>query len=233
MSDLIAYKSNALVEASYKLTLQEQRCLLLCIGRLKSGSDAESTELQKTMTVTAEEYFDSFPDMGRKNAEVQLQEAIDRLWDRSIILKDDEKREEFRWIQYRAQYAKGEGKAQITFSDAVMPYLTQLKGQFTRVVIKNISNLSRSYSIRIYELLQQFRSTGERIIALDDFRSMLDIEHKYQTYKSLNQQLLRPCVDELNQKSDLAVTLETIKKGRTVVALHFRFKEDKQIKMTI
>ena len=25
MSDLIAYKSNALVEASYKLTLQEQR----------------------------------------------------------------------------------------------------------------------------------------------------------------------------------------------------------------
>ncbi|MDT9066588.1 initiator RepB protein, partial [Escherichia coli] len=26
---------------------------------------------------------------------------------------------------------------------------------------------------------------------------------------------------------------ETIKKGRTVVALHFRFKEDKQIKMTI
>ncbi|MCV5390418.1 replication initiation protein, partial [Escherichia coli] len=87
-----------------------------------------------------------------------------------------EKREEFRWIQYRAQYARGEGKAQITFSDAVMPYLTQLKGQFTRVVIKNISNLSRSYSIRIYEILQQFRSTGERIIALDDFKSSLMLD---------------------------------------------------------
>ncbi len=73
MSDLIAYKSNALVEASYKLTLQEQRFLLLCISRLKSGADAE---LQKTMTITAAEYFDSFPDMGRKNAEVQLQEAM-------------------------------------------------------------------------------------------------------------------------------------------------------------
>jgi plasmid replication initiation protein len=112
---LIAYKSNALVEASYKLTLQEQRFLLLCISRLNSGTDVASPELQKTMTITAAEYFDSFPDMGRKNAEVQLQEAIDRLWDRSIILKDDEKREEFRWIQYRAQYARGEGKAQITF----------------------------------------------------------------------------------------------------------------------
>ncbi|EDI0449421.1 replication initiation protein, partial [Salmonella enterica subsp. enterica serovar Newport] len=190
---LIAYKSNALVEASYKLTLQEQRFLLLCISRLNSGTDVASPELQKTMTITAAEYFDSFPDMGRKNAEVQLQEAIDRLWDRSIILKDDEKREEFRWIQYRAQYARGEGKAQITFSDAVMPYLTQLKGQFTRVVIKNISNLSRSYSIRIYEILQQFRSTGERIIALDDFKSSLMLDGKYKDFKTLNRDLIKPC----------------------------------------
>ncbi|MFY7258655.1 replication initiation protein, partial [Enterobacter cloacae complex sp. LZL005] len=35
MSDLVAYKSNALIEASYKLTLQEQRFLLVCISRLK------------------------------------------------------------------------------------------------------------------------------------------------------------------------------------------------------
>ncbi len=57
------------------------------------------------MTITAA-IFDSFPDMGRKNAEVQLREAIDRLWDRSIILKNDEKREEFPLDQYRAQYVK-------------------------------------------------------------------------------------------------------------------------------
>ncbi|WP_146672543.1 replication initiation protein, partial [Escherichia coli] len=95
------------------------------------------------------------------------------------------------------------------------------------------SGLSSSYSIRIYELLQQFRSTGERIIALNDFRSMLGIENKYKQFRDLNKILIKPCVDELNKKSDLAVTVETIKKGRTVVALHFRFKEDKQIKMTI
>ncbi|MCZ5895827.1 replication initiation protein, partial [Escherichia coli] len=46
--------------------------------------------------------------------------------------------------------------------------MSQLSEVSSRVVIKNISRLSRSYSIRIYELLQQFRSTGERIIALDD-----------------------------------------------------------------
>ncbi|MCI4509696.1 replication initiation protein, partial [Escherichia coli] len=78
---------------------------------------------------------------------------------------------------------KGEANARITFSEAVMPYLTQLKGHFTRVVIKNISGLSSSYSIRIYVFLQQFRSTGERIIALNDFRSMLGIENKYKQFR--------------------------------------------------
>ncbi|HAC9859022.1 replication initiation protein, partial [Escherichia coli] len=77
------------------------------------------------------------------------------------------------------------------------------------------------------------RSTGERIIALDDFKSSLMLDGKYKDFKTLNRDLIKPCVDELNKKSDLAVTVETIKKGRTVVALHFRFKEDKQIKMTI
>jgi plasmid replication initiation protein len=114
-----------------------------------------------------------------------------------------------------------------------MPYLTQLKGQFTYVVVKNVSRLSSAYSIRIYELIQQFRKTGDRTIALDDFRSMLLIEDKYLQYKDLNKLLLKPCIQELNEKSDLSVTVEPIKQSRKVVALRFRFKEDKQIKLNV
>ena len=233
MSDLIAYKSNALIEASYRLTLQEQRFLLVCISRIKSSVDAPSPELQKTMTITATDFHNAFPDMGRQHAEAKLKEAIDRLWDRSVIIRDDSKREEFRWVQRRAQYLTGEAKVEVTFSDAIMPYLTQLKGQFTKVVVKNVSSLSSTYSIRIYELLQQFRSTGDRTIAIDDFRSMLAVEEKYQQFKDLNKMIIKPAVAELNEKSDLAVTVETVKQGRKVIALRFRFKDDKQIKMAL
>lgn len=235
MSDLIAYKANTLVEASYKLTLQEQRFLLVCISRLKSGDNAPPPEEQKTITVTATEFYESFPDMGRQNAEKQLQEAIDRLWDRHIIIwnNDNSKREKFRWVQYQAEYSKGEAVVEITFSDAIMPYLTQLKGQFTRIFLKEVSRLSSVYSIRIYELLQQFRSTGERVISLDDFRSTLELEGKYIDFKILNRDLIKPSIAELNSKSDLDVTVENIKKGRNVVALRFKFKEDKQIRMKI
>jgi len=229
MTNLIAYKSNALIEASYKLTLQEQRFLLVCIGKFNPKEDSP----KKTLTITAAEFYECFPDMGRQHAEAKLKEAIDRLWDRSIIIRDDEVREEFRWIQFRAQYLTGEAKATITFSDAIMPYLTQLKGQFTRVIVKNVSRLASAYSIRIYEMLQQFRATGDRMIMLDDFRSMLGLDDKYSQFKDLNKQLLKPAIDELNEKSDLTVMVETVKQGRKVVALHFRFKEDRQIKIPI
>ncbi|WP_454770848.1 hypothetical protein [Escherichia coli] len=56
---------------------------------------------------------------------------------------------------------------------------------------------------------------------------MLAVEDKYQQFKDLNKMIIKPAIAELNEKSDLVVTVETIKKGRTVVALHFRFKENK------
>jgi plasmid replication initiation protein len=233
MSKLIAYKSNALIEASYKLTLQEQRFLLACIGRLDSRPEGPPADTQKTMTITAAEFYSLFPDMGRKHAERELKKAIDRLWDRSIIIKNNEKREEFRWVQYRAEYFKGEGKVEITFSDAIMPYLTQLQGQFTKVVVKNVSSLASAHSIRLYELLQQYMEVKSRLIPLDEFRIMMGLDGKYPTFKSLNQLLLKPAIEELNAKSDITVTVDAVKQGRKVVALHFHFKEDKQIKMAL
>lgn len=229
MTDLIAYKSNKLVEASYKLTLQEQRLLLVVIGKI----DPRDNTPKKTLTITASEFYQSFPSMGRQNAEAFLKEAIDRLWDRSIIIRDEEVREEFRWVQHRAQYITGEAKATITFSDAIMPYLTQLKGQFTRVVVKNVSRLSSAYSIRLYELLQQFRSTGDRMITVEDFRSMLGLQDKYSLFKDLNKCVLKPAIKELNEKSNLSVTVDPVKQGRTVIALHFQFKENKQINLNL
>jgi plasmid replication initiation protein len=205
MSKLIAYKSNALIEASYKLTLQEQRFLLACIGRLDSRPEAPPADTQKTMTITAAEFYSLFPDMGRKHAERELKKAIDRLWDRSIIIKNNEKREEFRWVQYRAEYFKGEGKVEITFSDAIMPYLTQLQGQFTKVIVKNVSSLASAHSIRLYELLQQYMEVKSRLIPLDEFRIMMGLDGKYPTFKSLNQLLLKPAIEELNAKSDITV----------------------------
>lgn len=229
MCNLVAYKSNALIEASYKLTLQEQRLLLMCIGKLNPKDDKP----QKTFDLTAEEFYLAFPDINRSNAERRLQEAIDRLWDRTISIHWKDEKREIRWIQEKAKYRTGEGRVQIVFADSIMPYLTQLTQQFTAIAVKNVSALKSTYSIRIYELLMQFKKTGDRIINIDDFRSILSVEDKYNEFKILKRSVITPSIKELNEKSDLIVSLDLIKKGREVVALHFKFREDKQIKINL
>ncbi|WP_080985108.1 replication initiation protein [Photorhabdus sp. RM126S] len=51
--------------------------------------------------------------------------------------------------------------------------------------------------------------------------------------KDLNKLLLKPAIKELNQKSNLIVFVNTVKNSRNVIALHFNFKEDSQIKKVI
>ncbi|WP_338149466.1 replication initiation protein [Xenorhabdus bovienii] len=68
---------------------------------------------------------------------------------------------------------------------------------------------------------------------VEDFRSMLGLEDKYLKFSELNKFVIKPAIKELNEKSNLTVNVDMIKKGRTIVSLHFQFKENKQIKIIL
>ena len=79
----------------------------------------------------------------------------------------------------------------------------------------------------------KFNATGERVIYLSDFKSALGISDKYSHFKDLNKWVIKPAIKELNQRTDLVIKFETIKKGRSVAALSFEFKKSAQLKMDI
>lgn len=225
MKEVVAYKSNSLIEASYRLSLQEQRLLLVCIGKL----NPLDINPNKIFQITSQEFFNAFPDMGKENAERRLQEACDKLAERWIYIHWQNKEEKIRWVQGQVKYFTGEAKIELIFSDLIMPYLTQLKNKFTGISIKNVSSLKRTYSIRLYELLIQYKEIGHRTITIENFRIMLNIEDKYDLFKDLDKYVLKPAIKELNEKSNLTVQLKKIKNGRNISALSFSFKENKSI----
>ena len=69
----------------------------------------------------------------------------------------------------------------LIFAPIVIPLITRLEERFTQYEMKQISELSTGYAIRLYELLICWRTTGKTpIIELADFRqkwvfSMLNI----------------------------------------------------------
>lgn len=223
MNNLSVSKSNCLIDASYQLNVQAQKLVLACLGKVDSRGD-----IPKEMTLTAQEYSAL---MGIPNARRDLYRAADSLFDAVIILKDEHEEVKFRWIQKGVKKFKGDGAITITWTDEVLKYISSLQSRFTTYKLRHIAELQSSHSIRLYELLMRFNSTGERRIYVDDFKSALGISDKYQQFKELNKFVIKAAVKELNDRSDLIISYKTMKKGRNVTALEFTFKQNQQLKM--
>jgi len=215
-------KANYLVEASYSLTLQEQRLILACLSKIDPRS-----EPKKEITLQASEYSELM-NIDIKNAHRELQKASQKLYERSIVVKDPDKIEEFRWIQKKIHHQKGEGKIKLFWSDDVLVYIGQLKRRFTTYRLTDVANLSTSYAIRLYELLMQFNSTRQRSISVEDFRSLFHLDNKYPLFRDLNKRVIKPAVKEINASSNLEVFYSTRKQGKNIVELYFDFQEKKQ-----
>jgi len=215
-------KANYLVEASYSLTLQEQRLILACLSKINSKES-----ISKEVSLTASEYSDMML-IDIKNAHRELKKAADKLYLRSLIVSDPEKTEEFRWIQKKIVYQKGEARIKLYWSDDVLRYISQLKRRFTTYRLADVARLNTSYAIRLYELLMQFNSTKQRSITIEDFRSYLQLTDKYPLFRDLNKWVIKPSVKEINKFSNIDVSCFAEKKGRSVAKLYFDFSEKKQ-----
>jgi plasmid replication initiation protein len=225
LNNLSVTKSNALIDASYKLNVQAQKLVLACLAKVDPRR-----EIPKEMTMTALEFSEL---MGVPNAHRELYLAVDSLFESSMKIRDGNDDIEVRWIQKKSRKIKGSGSITIIWSDDVLKYISSLQSRFTSYKLRHIAELQSSHSIRLYELLMKFNSTGERVIYLNDFKSALGISDKYPLFKILNRDVIKPSIDELNQRSDLTIKYETIKKGRSVAALSFEFKQSKQMKLDV
>jgi plasmid replication initiation protein len=215
---LVVTKHNHLIEASYKLTLEEQRLILACIAKIDSR---ENGNIPSSITITAKEYGELFG-IQLKHAYQQLREATDNLYERDIKIRDAKTRKRRRWVQ-AADYNDSQGSVSLSFSDYVKPYIGQLNGLFKSYQLQNVCSLKSIYSIRLYELLNQWRETGNRYVRLDDFKNMLQISDKYERYADLRKCVIEPAIKELNQKTDFCVSFKPEKQGKKIVRLTFNF----------
>jgi plasmid replication initiation protein len=219
MSKNIVVKSNYLIEASYSLTLPEQRLILACLSKIDSRR-----KIDKEVTITVQDYANIMSSDINHSYE-ELKKAVNRLYDRSIIVSDPEQTTEIRWIQSKAIYHKGDAKVSFMWSELVLRYISQLSDRFTSYKISNIAKFTSVYSIRIYELLLQFKQTNQRIIEIEELKKWLQIEEKYEKFKEFNRKVLQKSIKEIKEKSSLDVEVSLLRKGRCVYAIQFYFAD--------
>lgn len=219
---LVVTQSNNIVNAAYKLSLDEQRVMLLILSKIES-KDTDYTH-KSEFTITAKEFVETFG-TDKKSSYSQLAEVGDHLMERKLTLPIDGKRHYIRtqWVS-DVEYNKGQGSITINLARKMIPLLTQLKSNFTTYHLAHTAKFKSSYSHRIYQLLLQWKSVGKVKVDLEGFKQRLMLPPMYDQYKFLKLKILIPCLKEINKHSDLVVELNEIKKGRKVTALEFAFR---------
>ncbi len=221
-SELTISKANSFVQASYSMTLDEMRVLALTLGVF----DPENPT-KRDFEFTVSEFCQHFPDVNPDIAYTQVQNAIRKISRRWMTLRDDEYvLDEVVFVTDRT-YFKKEGRFRIMFHERLMPYISELHGNYTKYQLVQIGAFTSTHSIRLYELCSQYRKTGWRQTSLDDLKDWLQVTGKYDLYANFRKWVLEPAISEINAKSDLLVDVEPIKRGRTIVALKFTIKSKK------
>jgi plasmid replication initiation protein len=222
----VVLKSNRLIEASYRLSLNEQRIILYAICQCREEDLAFTPDTP--VTITADAFAKQFPQADKTNIYRQLKDAMDALYDRSVTINDVDpatghaRVTKTRWIS-TASYIDGAGHVQIIFSPKVIPYISRVEKEFTSYQLERVGHMTSFHAIRIYELLSQYRDIRTRQLSLVELRNYLQIEpHEYKLTSNFTRKVIDISVEQINTHSDLVVKYESKKTGRAIT--HFLFK---------
>jgi len=219
------YKSNALIEASYRLTPAEQRIMLVCIAQVRRDQPITDEVLYD---VTVANYA-ALVGTDSHSTYKELADAALRLKRREVWITErpngkgsHEETLVTGWVQ-SIRYRKNEGRVQLRFTKDMLPYLTQLTEQFTRYALSDVAKLTSSHAIRLYELLCQWKGVGQREVEIDWLRDAFQLGNKYPAIKDFKRRVIDPAVTQINEHSPLWVQWDQRKTGRRVSHLVFTF----------
>ena len=227
MKNGLVVKDNALMNASYNLEVTEQRLILLAIINARETGAGITSDSK--LEIHASDYSKQF-NVTKEAAYKALKSAVNNLFERQFSFQEETKKGigtvRSRWVS-RIKYIDDSATLEITFAPDVVPLITRLEQHFTSYQIIQVAQLTGKYAIRLYELLIAWREVGKvPQIELSDFRERLGVEvDEYKAMNHFKSRVLEPSIKQINEHTDITVSYEQHKKGRTITGFSFRFKQ--------
>ncbi|MBF7686250.1 replication initiation protein [Acinetobacter sp. B10A] len=228
MAELVV-KDNALIQASYTLDIVEQRLILLAIAEAReTGHGITENSL---LEVHASSYINTFH-VEKHTAYSVLRETVKSLFDRYVTYHDvnpktgKDRSFHCRWVD-KIGYEQNSGIVFLRFTQDIVPLITRLEENFTKYELQQVSRLTSSYAIRLYELLIQWRASGKTpVFDLLNFRQQLGVEaHQYKTMSNFKTYVLDFALKQVNGLTDITAKYEQHKQGRSISGFTFSFEQ--------
>jgi len=221
-NNLTVSKEKRIIDAGYSMNIVELRLILAGISQINPFMKlTDETEIY----LTPDEYSSLFH-VSLAVARNDLKKALVSLYNRSVVIDNPLEEREFRWLNEKI-IKKQDGAVGMTFNKKVIPYLIGFQDVFASYKLKEISRMKSPQSIRIYEILIQFKVAKKRVVSVEWLKKQLMLTEKYKRFYDFEKYVLLKAINEINEHSDITVKTTYKKKGRSVtdIIFSFQFKE--------
>ena len=208
--------------------------------------DTEEPPKDHTVYLSKEELF-AFFKVSDNDKHSRFKQAVENM-QKQAFFKIKEKKEhgfEFenivpipyvKWTDYHDEVT-------IRFSPEIMPYLINLKKNFTQHALSDLAELNSKYSIILYRWLsmnynqyehysvkggrreEQVEAYRNPSISIRELREMTDIVNEYKLFADLEKWILKKPLEEINDHTSFNVTYDKIKKGRSIDSIVFHIEK--------
>lgn len=218
----LVIQHNNLVEANYRLSLQEKRLMLFLMSQIKKD-DNSFVNIEISINELS-----NIMELDKKNMYRDMAKVTKNMIGRVLSIRnlDENSLLQVPWIA-SAKYSYGDGIIKFRISEELAPYLLKLKDKFTVIRISDLMKFKSIYAIRIYELLKQYESIGYRKIDLEQLRLSCGIpENRLKLIADFRRKVLEIAKREINEKSDILIEFDFVKRSRKCVGIEFFIKKN-------
>ena len=134
----------------------------------------------------------------------------------------------------------------LQFQPQIMPYLIDLKKNFTQYALSDVMELNSKYSIILYKWLsmnynqyehysvkggrrtEQVESYRNPSIKVSELRILTDTMNEYKNFTDFNRRVLKEPLEEINAHTHFNVFYDKIKAGRSIDSIVFHIEKKRR-----
>ena len=218
----IVKESNRLVCSCYTLAEVEQKMMYCFLRHVQRDSNI------RRYTIPASD-IQSICNFDKSKFHTEIEVAADKLLSRVVTLYSDDKDAWIKthWLSF-IKYA--DGNITFEFNPYLKGDLLEMQNKFTIFDVRLPMRLSGVYSARLYLLLKRLESLNKKlhIIMVDELRNIFELKPSMSPVGKIRQKILDPALQQINNSTDMLVSYEPIKSGRSIVSFRFFIKENKK-----
>ena len=173
----------------------------------------------------------------------RFKEAVEKMQKQAFFRIKEEAGKGFKFINIvpipYVEWTDYNDEVLIRFSPEIIPYLVNLKKNFTQHALSDLAELNSKYSLILYRWLsmnynqyehysakggrraEQVESYRNPSISVKELRIMTDTVNEYQRFTNFTKKILDIPLKEINAHTSFNVTYEKVKKGRSIDSIVF------------